>query len=178
MLIVFKLPELLRSCSKRIMNIQYFNYLKSLCFERKIKRKLKYSKYQMGNEIFFLILPKYNSTQIQQLKHWYSKCNSKVICLSTWHGQANLNFTFHQTAIAVSLFLFRLSFAYNPAFHFNKGKKLWRHITFSSTCFCYYRKHPNNDNMICPLPSSSCFQQHFHDWFYVLTYNSDLSKLE
>ena len=43
------------------------------------------------------------------------------------------------------------------------GKKLWRHRSFSFTCFCYYRKHPNNDNEICPLPSSSGFQQHFHD---------------
>ena len=57
------------------------------------------------------------------------------------------------------------------------GKKLWRHISFSSICFCYYRKHPNNDNKIFPLPSSSCFQQHFHDWFYVLRWNSDLWKL-
>ena len=59
-------------------------------------------------------------------------------------------------------------------------KKLWRHILFSSY-FCCYRKHPNNDNndnKACPLPSSSCFQQHFHDWFSVLRYNSDLSKLE
>ena len=59
------------------------------------------------------------------------------------------------------------------------GKKLWRHKSFSSICFCYYRKHPNNDNKICLLPSSSCFQQqHFHDRLYLLGYNSDLSKLE
>ena len=25
------------------------------------------------------------------------------------------------------------------------GKKLWKHISFSSTCFCCHRKHPNND---------------------------------
>ena len=64
------------------------------------------------------------------------------------------------------------------SFLFQHGKKLWRHISFSSTCFCYYRKHSNNDNKICSLPSSSCFQQHFHDLFYVLRCNSDLSKLE
>ena len=58
------------------------------------------------------------------------------------------------------------------------GKKLWRHVTFSSTCSCYYKKHPKNDNKICPLPLSSCFLQHFHDWLYLLRYNSDLSKLE
>ena len=39
-------------------------------------------------------------------------------------------------------------------------------------------KHPNNNNKICPLPSTTCFQQHFHDWFYVLSCKSDLSKLE
>ena len=60
----------------------------------------------------------------------------------------------------------------------NMGRKLWRHISFCSTCFCYYRKHPINNNKICLLPSSPCFQEHFHDWFYVLRYNSDLSKLE
>ena len=57
-------------------------------------------------------------------------------------------------------------------------KTLRRYISFSFICFCYYRKHPNNDNKICLLPSFSCFQQHFHDWFYVLRYISDLSKLE
>ena len=76
-------------------------------------------------------------------------------------------------AIAVTLFLFQLSFAYNSALYFNMGKKLWRHMSFSSTCFCYYMKHPNNNNKICPLRSSACFQQRFHDWFSVLRYNAD-----
>ena len=48
-----------------IWNI-YFNLL-----------QLKYSKYKLEKEIFFLILLKHNSTQTQQLQHWYSKCNSK-----------------------------------------------------------------------------------------------------
>ena len=42
------------------------------------------------------------------------------------------------------------------------------HISFSSTCFCYYRKHPNNDNKICSLLCSTCFKQHFHDCFLYL----------
>ena len=44
----------------------------------------------------------------------------------------------------------------------------------------HYRslKNPFNENEIWPLPPSSCFQQHFHDWFYVLRCNSDLDKLE
>ena len=33
-------------------------------------------------------------------------------------------------------------------------------------------------NQICRLLSSSCFQQHFHDWFNVFRYNSGLSKLK
>ena len=49
------------------------------------------------------------------------------------------------------------------------GNTLWRDISISSTC---------DDDKICPLPSCSCFQQHFHNWFYVFRYNSDLSKLE
>ena len=32
-------------------------------------------------------------------------------------------------------------------------KNLWRHISFSSTCSYYYRKHPDQDNKICPQPS-------------------------
>ena len=40
--------------------------------------------------------------------------------------------------------------------------------TFSSTCLCCYRKHPNIDNEFCILPSLPCYQQHFHDWFMYL----------
>ena len=50
---------------------------------------LKYSKYKLENEIFFLILPEYNSTHTQQLQHWYNKCNSKEICLSVRNGREN-----------------------------------------------------------------------------------------
>ena len=80
--------------------------------------------------------------------------------------------------IKTLLFLPQLPFAYNPTFYFNMGKKAWRHMPFSSACFRYYRKHPSNDNKTCLVPSSSCFQQDFHDWFYVFRYNSDLSKFE
>ena len=57
-------------------------------------------------------------------------------------------------------------------------KKLRRPISFSSKCFFDYRKYPNNDNKICLLPFFSCIQQHYHEWFYVRRYNTDLSKLE
>ena len=43
--------------------------------------------------------------------------------------------------MAISLFLLQLSFACNPAFYFNMEKKLWRRISFCSTCFCYYKKY-------------------------------------
>ena len=80
--------------------------------------------------------------------------------------------------INTSVFLLQLSFGCNPAFYFNMGKKLERHISFSCTCSCRYRKHPNNDNNICALESSAFFQQHFHGWFTVLSYNSYLKKFE
>ena len=57
-------------------------------------------------------------------------------------------------------------------------KKLWRHALFPYTCFCYYRKHPNNDNKICHLSSSAFFQQHYHYWFSLLRCNLDVTKLE
>ena len=106
----------------------------------------------------FLILPKYNSKQ--------------QISLAEWIWWANWKFDFIINSNAVSLFLLQLSLACNPAFYFNIVKRLWRHASFSFTCFCYYRKpNPNNDN-ICPL-QSTCFQQRFHDWFSVLRFNSD-----
>ena len=80
-------------------------------------------------------------------------------------------------AIAVSLFLFQLSFACTLAFILTWGKS-YEDIYLSFSASCFYRKHPNNDNKICSLPSSGCFQQHFHDRFSVLMYNSDLVKLE
>ena len=46
---------------------------------------------------------------------------------------------------AINAILFQLSFACYPALHFNIGHKLLWNISFSSTCSCYYRKHPNND---------------------------------
>ena len=110
---------------------------------------------QTGELNIFKVLPKYNSTQIQQLQQCTANAIQKKFSLSARNGRPNWKFTFNQSAITVSLFLLQLSFAYNPAFYFNMG----RQILFSSTYFCYYRKHPNNDNKICPLLYSSCFQQ-------------------
>ena len=44
-------------------------------------------------------------------------------------------------------------------------KNMRRHISFSSTCFCHYRKHTNNDSKIYPPASSAFSQQHFHDLY-------------
>ena len=49
-----------------------------------------------------------------------------------------------------------VAFKWCATFHFSMGKELWTYISFSSTCFCYYRKHPNSDNMICPLGYFAC----------------------
>ena len=78
----------------------------------------------------------------------------KKVCLATQNGQANLKFAFIK-AFTVSLFLLQLLFACNPAFYFIMGKT-YEDISFSSTSFCYYGKHPNNDN-ICPISFSVCF---------------------
>ena len=52
----------------------------------------------------------------------------------------------------------------------NMGKKkLWRHISFSSTYFWYYRKHRNIDNT---TPSSACFQQYLTDSLYLVQFRS------
>ena len=45
----------------------------------------------MENAIFFLIQSKHNSMQIQQLHHWYTKCNSKEICLAGLNGWTNVH---------------------------------------------------------------------------------------
>ena len=71
-------------------------------------------------------------------------------------------------AVIINLFLLQLSSACNPAFYFNMGKKLWARWSFFSVCFCYYCRHPNNNNKIFPLPSSVYYQQHFPDWFKYL----------
>ena len=43
--------------------------------------------YNMENAIISRILPKYSSMRIQLLQNWYSKCNSKEICLATSNGR-------------------------------------------------------------------------------------------
>ena len=69
--------------------------------------------------------------------------NSKKICQAALNGQANSKLGFIN-AITLSLFLLQLSFACNPALYLKIGKELLSHISFSSKCFCYCRKHPTN----------------------------------
>ena len=119
---------------------------------------MRYSKYKLERVIFSLILPiarKFNNPSIGAV----NAIQKKVVYLHKISKQIK------------SLLLIKtlmLSFAYNPAFYFNMGKKLQRYISLSSTCFSYYREHSNKNNKICLLPPS-CYQHHFHDWFYVIS---------
>ena len=72
--------------------------------------------------------------------------------------------------IAKGLFLLQLSFACSPAFYVNMGKS-YKHKSFSSTCFWYYKKHSNNDNNIWSLLSSAHFSNNFfiNDFQYLST---------
>ena len=123
-----------------------------MCFQRKMKSELKLS----FKHLFELV------TQFSNFNVGIVIAIQKKFVWLLEMGEQIKKMTF-VNAIAVSLFLFQLSFACNSALYFNMGKKLWRHMSFSSTCFCYYMKHPNNNNKICPLRSSACFQQRFHD---------------
>ena len=74
--------------------------------------------------------------------------------------------------------LTQFSFAYNPAFYFNMGKKLWRHRSFSSTCYSVIIGNILITIIIFAryhllVASNSTFMTDF----YVLSYNSDLSNL-
>ena len=74
--------------------------------------------------------------------------------------------------------LTQFSFAYNPAFYFNMGKKLWRHRSFSSTCYSVIIGNILITIIIFAryhllVASNSTFMTDF----YVLRCNSDLSNL-
>ena len=119
--IVFKLPGLCCSSSKRIINIFQLSPLMinkhktmesfyifiwkfcsqtALCFERKIKTKIKFwifvlicctwNTVNTNGRMNFFFWYCLNTTvkQIQRLQHWYSKCSSKEICLSAQNNQA------------------------------------------------------------------------------------------
>ena len=139
--------------------------------------KSRLNKCNMENEMFFLILAdiclntkvrkfyNFNIGAINAIQRNLSACTK-------WANKLKVRFYYRFCS------KFILSFACNPAFYFNTGKRLLRFISFSSIWFCYYRKHPNNDSRICPLSSSTCFQQYFYDWFSVVRYNLDLEKLQ
>ena len=60
------------------------------------------------------------------------------------------------TFLTLTQYVYCYSSFHLPAIHFSISiceGKLWRHISFSSTCFCYYRKKPNNEHKIFPLLS-------------------------
>ena len=83
-----------------------------------------------------------------------------------------------------------LLFACNPVFYFNTGKMLWRHVSFSYTCFCHYRKYPNDENTINQLLSFMTdslslgtiqiwrnLNEHYHYLIWVGNYLSEESEL-
>ena len=83
-----------------------------------------------------------------------------------------------------------LLFACNPVFYFNTGKMLWRHVSFSYTCFCHYRKYPNDENTINQLLSFMTdslslgtiqiwrnLNEHYHYLILVGNYLSEESEL-
>ena len=78
--------------------------------------------------IYFLIQPKYNSMQIQQLQHWYSTCNSKEIFVAALNGRAlNVN------ATAVNFFLLSAFICLPSSFLFQHRKKNYEYIYHSPT---------------------------------------------
>ena len=87
-----------------------------------------WNKCNLGNAIFFLVLIEFKNFNIGKLHPIHKK-------LSEQNGLANEKLAFINP-IAASLFLLQLSFACKLTFHFNMGKKLWRHASFSSTFFC------------------------------------------
>ena len=83
-----------------------------------------------------------------------------------------------------------LLFACNPVFYFNTGKMLWRHVSFSYTCFCHYRKYPNDENTINQQLSFMTdslslgtiqiwrnLNEHYHYLIWVGNYLSEESEL-
>ena len=67
-------PVYKEPCVLKVKGKVKINEILNICFNL---LHLKYGKHKLENETFFLTLSKYNSTQVQQLQDWYSKCNSK-----------------------------------------------------------------------------------------------------
>ena len=97
------------------------------------------------------------------------------ICMR-WVGKLKVHFLLERYC---SQFILTSAFiCLQSSFLFQHGKKDIYEAIYNSRPYASVRKHPNNDNKIYPLPSSTRFQKQFHEWFHVLRYNSDLSKLE
>ena len=97
------------------------------------------------------------------------------ICMR-WGGKLKVHFLLERYC---SQFILTSAFiCLQSSFLFQHGKKDIYEAIYNSRPYASVRKHPNNDNKIYPLPSSTRFQKQFHEWFHVLRYNSDLSKLE
>ena len=142
--------------------------------------------FSLQNSQYFFELVTLEINAIWRIHYFLWCCLNTTVCefnnfnfgnyLAAQNGQVNQ--VCSSKRYCHKIFLFQLSFACDPAFYFNMGKKLGRNISCSSTCSCYYRKYTNNDNKICLLEPFACFRQHFHDWFSELRYNSGLKNLE
>ena len=71
--------------------------------------------------------------------------------------------------------LIRRNTEYISVFSPNAGK-CGKNVFQNNSEYGHFLCSANHANKIYPLPSSACFQQHFHDWFYVIRYSSDLLK--
>ena len=72
---------------------------------------------------FFLILPECNSMLILQLQNWYSKCNSKWICLSARNGRAKLKVHFYLKRYCIKFILTVVLTCLQSSFLIQHGKK-------------------------------------------------------
>ena len=120
---------------------------------------------------FFLILPKYNSTKFNNSNNGTVNAIQKKLAFLHEMGKQIKSSLLIKTLSCSKFILTSVFIFLQSSFLFQYGEKAMK-------TYIILKKHPNNDNKIYPLPSSSCFQRYFYDWLYVLGYNSDLSKLE
>ena len=142
-----------------------------MCFQRKVKSEIKFwtfvltcytwntvkTNWRMKYFFWYCLnttVHKFNNSNIGTV----NEIQKNLSIYTKWASKLKVHFLLKRYC---SKFILNSVFiCLQPSFLFQQGKKVWRHI-FSSTCFCYYRKHLNNNNKIDPLPCSSWFQQHF-----------------
>ena len=106
----------------------------------------------------------YNTTTVNSIQKNLSYLHEigEQVKLSLWSKRYCLKL------ILTSIFI-----CLQSKFLFQHERKLWRHLSSSSTCFCYYRKHPNHDNrislfatiffLLLTIALILCTYNHFHN---------------